>query len=74
VLKKHEPVQVLAAGLAIAFLAIWCWSIFKRTLKFCRNFRVKVAIMLFNALVWLPCGRSYLQKEQKKAQEDFKLT
>lgn len=29
-------------------------------------------VSLFNMLVWLPCGRHYLQKEQKKAQEDFK--
>lgn len=39
--------------------------------KYLSNFRANITLSLFNLMVWLPCGRRYLQKEQTKAQADF---
>lgn len=57
---------------AATLVALQFWKTAKQMIKYCSNFRVNAKVSLFNMLVWLPCGRHYLQKEQKKAQEDFK--
>jgi hypothetical protein len=49
----------LALGLLIA------------TVKYVSNLRENVMLTLFNFIMWMPCGRAYLRKEQKKCQDDF---
>jgi sphinganine-1-phosphate aldolase len=46
-------------------------SILASTIKYVSNFRVNLQLTLFNIILWLPCGRYYIQKEQKKSKEDF---
>lgn len=41
------------------------------TLKYVSNLRENVMLTLFNFIMWMPCGRAYLRKEQKKCQDDF---
>lgn len=35
------------------------------------DFRKNITLTVFNFIVWTPCGRYYLGKEQKKAKDDF---
>lgn len=43
------------------------------TVKYFKNFRKNITLTLFNMLLWTPCGRSYLAKEERKMKEEFKI-
>lgn len=43
----------------------------KAFLKYLSNPRENLKLTLFNFIMWLPCGRKYLDKEVKKAREEF---
>ena len=44
---------------------------FRATIRYLANLRVNLRLTIFNILIWLPCGRHYLEKEAKKMKEDF---
>jgi sphinganine-1-phosphate aldolase len=41
------------------------------TIKYVSNLRVNLKLSIFNLFAWLPCGRYFIEKEQKKIREDF---
>ena len=43
-------------------------------LSYLKNFRTNITLSMFNLLMWTPCGRAYLNKEEKKMKDDFKKT
>lgn len=42
-----------------------------RSIRYCGNFRQNVKMSLFNFIMWLPCGRKYINKEKEKNGADF---
>jgi len=71
-LKDYEPVQIMFIGIIFAISASILLKYLSATVKYCRNLRQNLSITLFNFVIWLPCGRYFLQKEQKKAQDEFR--
>ena len=71
---SESQIQQIQLVLVTVFLTL-CFkklmSIFYACLKYLSNPIENLKLTIFNLVMWLPCGRKYLDKEIKKAREEF---
>jgi len=78
VAEKFTPEQIQQAQLVVATVIVTlCFkkviTILKSFLKYMSNPKENLKLTIFNIIMWLPCGRKYLDKEVKKSREEFYL-
>ncbi len=71
---SDSQIQQIQLVLVTVFLTL-CFkklmSILYACLKYLSNPIENLKLTVFNLVMWLPCGRKYLDKEVKKAREEF---
>ena len=69
--EQIKTAQIVVMTLIATYLVKVAIRLISATFKYVSNLRHNLMFTLFNFIMWLPCGRMYLKKEQKKCQEDF---
>ena len=68
---KLSPVELIFATVLSLLAVKSLIGILLSISSYISEFRTNVKITIFKILIWLPCGRYFLQKEQAKTKKEF---
>jgi hypothetical protein len=66
-----QQIQIVIVTVILTICFKKLMSILYASLKYLSNPKENLKLTIFNMVMWLPCGRKYLDKEVKKAREEF---
>jgi len=69
--EQLSQAQLVIATVIITLTFKFIISKAKSVIKYLSHPIDNIVLTMFNLVMWLPCGRKYLDKEVKKAREEF---